>query len=145
MAKSIAKEIFIIFLLSVAILLILLVLFYEYIPNNKVIPEQEAYVTPNGVKEEIEEDIVENNTVPITYSITDADLNIYKQTGTTIEGKSNPFALEETTQTNTSNGNNNNSGNNNGDDNQLTNENTDNDTNIDKNSTGTFFNDEGIK
>ena len=147
MAKSIAKEIFIIFLLSVAILLILLVLFYDYIPNNKVIPEQEAYVTPNGVKEEIEEDIVENNTVPITYSITDADLNIYKQTGTTIEGKSNPFALEETTQTNTSNGNNNNdnNGNNNGNDNQLTNENTDNNTNIDKNSTGTFFNDEGIK
>ena len=142
MVKSVLKEIVIILLLSIAILLILMVLFYDYIPMSKVIPERAEYVTPNEVQEELAEEITENNTVPITYTITDADLNIYKQSGATVEGKSNPFALEDTTSTteNNTNGgttiNTNTQGN--------TNENKEN-TNVDRNSTGTFFNDEGIK
>ena len=141
MVKSVFKEIVIILLLSIAILLILMVLFYDYIPMSKVIPDRAEYVTPNEVQEELAEEITENNTVPITYSITDADLNIYKQSGTTVEGKSNPFALVETTTTTENNQDggttNNNSGTN-------TNENNEN-TNVDRNSTGTFFNEEGIK
>ena len=143
MLKSVMKEIVIILLLSIAILLILMVLFYDYIPLSKVMPERETYVTPSEVQQELAEDIAKNDAVPITDSVTDADLNIYKQSGTTVEGKANPFALEETSEpTNespTTNGN--------GNSNTQTNDNNQNieNTNVDKNSTGTFFNEEGIK
>ena len=40
MLKSVLKEIFIILLLSIAILLILGILLYDYIPINRVIPER---------------------------------------------------------------------------------------------------------
>lgn len=139
MVKSVLKEVVIILLLSIAILLILMVLFYDYIPMSKVIPERAEYVTPNEVQEELAEEVTENNTVPITYSITDADLNIYKQSGTTVEGKSNPFALEETTTTTENNQNTGTTNNN-----STTNDDND-DTGVDRNSTGTFFNDTGIK
>ena len=145
MLKSVMKEIVIILLLSIAILLILMVLFYDYIPLSKVMPERETYVTPSEVQQELAEDIATNNAVPITYSVTDADLNIYKQSGTTVEGKANPFALEETSEpTNespTTNGNGNSNSNTQTNDNVQKIENT----NVDKNSTGTFFNEEGIK
>ena len=139
MVKSVLKEVVIILLLSIAILLILMVLFYDYIPMSKVIPERAEYVTPNEVQEELAEEVTQNNTVPITYSITDADLNIYKQSGTTVEGKSNPFALEETTTTTENNQNTGTTNNN-----STINDDND-DTGVDRNSTGTFFNDTGIK
>lgn len=133
MIKSVIKEIFIILLLSIAILLILGILFYEYIPINKTVPEREAYTTPENIQEEIDEAITEAEKIEITYEVTDSDLNIYKQSGSYIEGKENPFLLEETT----TNPDNQNGG---------TNENTNNgQTTIDENSTGTFFNNEGIK
>ena len=59
MVKSVIKEIFIILLLSIAILLILGILFYDYIPINKVVPEAETYVTPNNVLEELNDEITE--------------------------------------------------------------------------------------
>lgn len=135
MLKSVAKEIFIILLLSLAIVLILGILFYDYIPINKYVPEKEAYVTPENVKSELEETITETEKVEVTYEVTDADLNIYKQTGTYTEGKANPFALENETVNNT-NGEAN-------DPNENTNDN--NGPTTDPNSTGTFFNEEGIK
>mgnify|MGYP001851837679 CR=1 FL=1 len=135
MLKSVAKEIFIILLLSLAIILILGILFYEYIPINKYVPEREAYVTPENVKNELEETITETGKVEVTYEVTDADLNIYQQTGTYTEGKANPFALENEIVNNT-NGEAN-------DPNENTNDN--NGPTTDPNSTGTFFNEEGIK
>ena len=139
MLKSAIKEIFIILLLSVAILLILGILFYDYIPINRVIPEREAYVAPEEVKNEVEETITETEKVEVTYEVTDSDLDKYKQTGSYTEGKVNPFKLEETTNSINEN-------------NQVTNNEISQVTNdineensIDKNSTGTFFNEEGIK
>lgn len=138
MLKSVLKEIFIILLLSIAIILILGILFYGYIPINKDIPTAEAYITPNEVQKEMNENIIEENTVTVvTYEITGADLNVYEQTGSYPEGKANPFALQETT-TNSINVIGNNVNNNTNDDNNTQ-------TNIDNNSTGTFFNEEGIK
>lgn len=139
MLKSVIKEIFIILLLSIAILLILGILFYDYIPINRVVPQKEAYSTPDEVKKEIDEEIAESEKIEVTYEVTDADLNIYKQTGSYSEGKANPFALGSTTEgnnTNEENGANGTGNNNNNDDNSDT---------VDKNSTGTFFNEEGIK
>ncbi len=143
MLKSVIKEIFIILLLSIAILLILGILFYEYIPINKVVPEKEAYTTPDEVKNEIDEEISESQKIEVTYEVTDADLNVYEQTGSYSEGKANPFALEEITDENKTNDDEQKDTNSNNDDNKN-NEDNNSDT-VDKNSTGTFFNEEGIK
>ena len=147
MLKSVLKELFIILLLSIAILLILGILFYEYIPMNRVIPEKEAYSTPNEIKDEINETITEAEKVEVTYEVTDSDLNIYKQSGRYVEGKANPFALEESNTTDTADKNNDSENNSETNDNNNNNNNNNNneETNVDKNSTGTFFNDEGIK
>ena len=139
MLKSVIKEVFIILLLSIAILLVLGILFYDYIPTNRVVPTKKAYSTPEEVKNEIEEVVTETEKVEVSYEVTDADLNIYKQSGRYVEGKANPFALESTTnETNDENGNTNTN------DNHKDDNNNNSDT-VDKNSTGTFFNDEGIK
>lgn len=134
MIKSVIKEIFIILLLSIAILLILGILFYDYIPINKVIPQKEAYTTPNDIKKELDEAITETEKVEVTYEVTDSDLNIYKQSGSYTEGKANPFMLE-TTNENTSNENTSDGG--------YTNSNET--INKNENSTNTFWDDEGIK
>ena len=143
MLKSVIKEIFIILLLSIAILLILGILFYDYIPINNVVPEKEAYTTPDEVKNEIDEEIAESQKIEVTYEVTDSDLNVYEQSGSYSEGKANPFALTETTDGNEL-GNEGQKDTNTNDDNNDNNDNNNSDT-VDKNSTGTFFNDEGIK
>ena len=140
MLKSVLKEVFIILLLSIAILLILGILFYDYIPINKVVPEKEAYTTPNEVKNEINEEISETEKIEVTYEVTDSDLNIYEQTGSYSEGKANPFSL--TTTNSSGNGTQDTNDNSTIDNNDG--ENNENGT-VDKNSTGTFFNEEGIK
>ena len=53
MAKKVIKEIIIMLLLCLAIILILGVLLYEYVPSNKIIPEEVSYTTPEEVKEEL--------------------------------------------------------------------------------------------
>ena len=65
MLKSVIKEIIIILLLSIAILLILGIFFYDYIPINQTVPTKEAYVTPNTVKEEIDEIIAGSEKVEV--------------------------------------------------------------------------------
>ena len=144
MLKSVFKEIFIILLLSIAILLILGILFYDYIPINKVIPEKEAYVTPENVKNEIDETISESEKIEVTYEVTDSDLNIYKQSGSYTEGKANPFSLGTTENNAGTGGTQTPSEEPSGNNTQNTNENNQ-PSNVDENSTGTFFNNEGLK
>lgn len=129
MAKSIIKEIFIMVLLCIAIILILGILFYDYIPSNKVVPAKEAYQTPNNVKEEINEQITEIEKTEISYEVTEKDLKLYKQSSSYKPGKPDPFAELTNEETNT-----------NGNNNTNTVENTD--KNGTTNSTNTFFNDE---
>lgn len=135
MVKSIIKEIIIMLLLCVAILLILGVLFYDYIPSNKVIPGKIAYSTPENIQEEVNEEVIEANKTKITYEVTDADLNIYKQSNSYVPGKRDPFSMESTQTTGNSTG-------------GTTNNNeeiVETNTNSDPNSTGTFFNETGKK
>ena len=136
MLKSTIKEIFIILLLSIAIFLILGILFYDYIPINRVIPEKEAYITPENVKKEVDETITETEKVEVTYEVTDSDLNIYKQSGSYEEGKSNPFALNENNDNTTSSS---------SDTSDKKDENTQKNEESNQNTTNTFWNDEGIK
>lgn len=142
MVKSVIKEIFIMILLCIAIALILGILFYDYIPTNKIIPSKEAYHTPDEVKTEIDEQITEIEKTEISYEVTDADLNVYKQTSSYRPGKPDPFSLTET-QNNTA-GNSNTLGNT-GTQGNGNNQGQNNTTKPNENSTGTFFNDEGIK
>ena len=111
MAKAIIKEIFIMLLLCVAIVLVFGVIFYDYIPTNKAVPNKlEAYVTPENIQEEIDEEIMEMNKIEVSYEITESDLDLYKQTHSYTPGKRDPFLQqvlkiqiipEETTQVTT--------------------------------------------
>ena len=53
MTKNIFKEIIIILLLTLAIILLLGVLLYDYVPMNKVVPEKVTYVATEDVKNAI--------------------------------------------------------------------------------------------
>ena len=92
MAKSIFKEILIILLVCVAIVLLMAVIFYNYIPTNKVIPAKvTAYQLPQNVEE-----IIDSSS--INYTIDDSDLTRYEQSQSYNPGKADPFSVasEET-------------------------------------------------
>lgn len=93
MIKNIIKEMIIILLLALAIILILGVLLYDYVPANKLIPEKISYTTPEKVKSELETDSnVDDMEVVITYEIDSTDLNNYKKIQEYVPGKKNPFS-----------------------------------------------------
>lgn len=99
--KSVLKEIIIILLLCCAICLILGVLFYDYIPTNKVVPSTvEAYATSNTIKEEINQEITEFQKQTVVMEITDSDLKVHKQENSYDSGKLNPFAKSSANATN---------------------------------------------
>lgn len=148
MVKSILKETFIMLLLCVAIVLLLGILFYDYIPSNRVVPEKKEYLSSETVKEELETttDNTTNDIIPKVYKITDSDLEKYKQESSYKPGKKDPFSSPEEKNENVENKDGNNTGNTNTNDGNTQNNEQKNETpNKDKNSTGTFFNDEGIK
>lgn len=90
--KNIIKEIIIVLLLILAIILILGILLYEYVPNNKIIPQQVSYTTPENVKEELStSENVDDSQVIMTYEVTATDLTNYKKTKDYVSGKKNPF------------------------------------------------------
>lgn len=123
--KNIFKEIFIMLLLCIAIILVLAVVFYEYNPMNKDIPNPIAYKMPEGlddVKNELETPLSnENEQVIRTYELTEDDLEGYEELNYDA-GKVNPFEKysEDTT-------------------NNVVNSNTVNTDKTNTNSTGTFF------
>lgn len=114
MAKNIIKEMIIFLLLALAIILILGVLLYKYVPANKIIPEKVSYTTPENVKEELStSENVDDSQVIMTYEVTATDLTNYKKTKDYVSGKKNPFESIEsqnTTTENTTSGNTVNSG-----------------------------------
>lgn len=144
MIKSVLREICIILLLCVAIVLILGVVFYDYIPSNKAVPNKlEAYTTPENIQQEIDEKVIEAEKESVTYTITGSDLNLYKQTNSYVSGKPDPFSastdISEPNNGDNPNINENSQGNSNNENKPITN------TTVDPNSTGTFFNNTGLK
>lgn len=125
MVKNVFKEIFIMILLCIAIALVLAVVFYEYNPINKEIPNPVAYKMPeelNSVESELETPLSnENEQVIQTYELTEEDLEGYKDLNYDA-GKVNPFEMysEDTT-------------------NNVVDSNTINSGKTDTNSSGTFF------
>ncbi len=100
MAKTIIKEIIIILLLCLAIIVILGLLLYDYVPMSKVVPEPVSYSTPEDVKQElIEAGSVDEDEIIMTYEVDSTDLNNYKNIKDYKPGKANPFSSYETTVT----------------------------------------------
>ena len=99
MAKKVIKEMIIILLICLAIILILGVLLYEYVPSNKIIPDAVSYTTPEAVQEELSKsEDVENDEIILTYSVDSTDLYNYERINTYVPGKPNPFSpYNETT------------------------------------------------
>lgn len=108
MSKSIIKEIIIILLITLAIIMILGVLLYEYVPANKIIPEKISYTTPENVRTELDaSQNINDDEIVVTYEIDATDLNNYKKIQEYVPGKKNPFKTIET-QENSNQQNNNN-------------------------------------
>lgn len=107
MAKNVIKEIIIILLLCLAIILILGILLYEYVPISKTVPNPVSYVRTEAVEEELaSSDTVDESQVVMTYEINSSDLNNYKQMQEYKPGKANPFAAVSEDNTGNNNGNN---------------------------------------
>lgn len=108
MAKTIFKEVLIILLVCVAIVLLMAVIFYNYIPTNKVIPAKvTAYQLPQNVEEIINETTIDSyNSSSINYTIDNADLSKYQATQSYNPGKADPFSAstEDTNSTTNNNG-----------------------------------------
>ena len=91
-------------LLILAIILILGILLYEYVPNNKIIPQQVSYTTHENVKEELSKsENVDDSQVIMTYEVTATDLTNYKKTKDYVSGKKNPFESINSQNTTTGN------------------------------------------
>lgn len=110
--KNVIKEIFIMLLLCIAIALILAVVFYDYNPINKEIPQAATYQFPSDlsdVKEDIDTPLTSNEEQVIrTYEVTEEDLNRAKHTNYDA-GKANPFMAYSDNTTTDNNSNNTNS------------------------------------
>ena len=152
MAKNIIKEIIIILLLCLAIILILGVILYEYVPSNKILPEEVSYVTPQNIKEELKNsDSIEEDKVILTYEIDESDLTNYQKIKDYKPGKVNPFSTyeEKTEENQTQNGQNttnNNSGSTNSDNSSSTGGSTQNSVqNTNTSTEGSYFPDKGTK
>lgn len=97
MAKSIAKEIIIILLLCLAIIIVLGLLLYEYVPMSKVIPEPVSYRTPEDIEEEIAQNSdIDESEVIMTYEVNSSELNDYQKVKKYNPGKANPFSSYQT-------------------------------------------------
>lgn len=142
MAKDIIKEIIIFLLLALAIILILGVLLYKYIPANKIIPEKVSYTTPENVKTELQTDeSVDDSEVVVTYQIDSTDLSNYKKIQEYVPGKKNPFASvqqdDTTSDSNSNSGTTGNTGNNSSSSNSNVNSNTGSSTTTSSSNTNT--------
>lgn len=102
--KNIIKEVFIMTLILIVLILAFGILFYDYVPTGKVIPNNVEYKLPDEIAKELEEfNVEENAPLNIVYEVTATDLTGYEK------GKINPFA-SSTAGTTDDNGNNKSSG-----------------------------------
>lgn len=92
--KRVLKQIMIILLTVITVALVFAIIFYKYIPTNKVIPTRvQAYSTPESVEAEIKESNTETEFTSENqvYEITDSDLSLYQSKRSYNPGKSDPF------------------------------------------------------
>lgn len=102
MIKQVIKEIGICIMLLIAIALILSIVFYEYIPNNKTVPiAVKAYTISEDIQEELNESLNQDEqNIVITKYISDDELDVYESKKSYNKGKANPFADYSNNETN---------------------------------------------
>ena len=94
MAKTILKQVVIILLMCGVLVLALAIVFYQYLPSNKVVPAKvTAYSTPSNRVAEITDGVTEKEfqSQNQTYELTDSDLQLFKSKKSYNPGKSDPF------------------------------------------------------
>ena len=93
MTKTIFFFIGIVLMLLIAVALLLAIIFYDYVPNNKIVPAKiQAYEMPNDIQEELKESVSGEQNIVVTRYIDNADLDAYESTNDYNKGKVNPFA-----------------------------------------------------
>ena len=104
--SKVIKEIIIMLLICLVVMLLFAVIFYEYIPNRKIVPEVVQYQATEEVKQQLADDIDQDNDdkIVLTYEVTSSDLYNYEVTNDYVPGKAAPFAVivdepEETEET----------------------------------------------
>ena len=149
MVKNVINEIIIILLLCLAIILVLGVMLYEYVPNNKQIPEEVSYVTPQNVKDELQTvGGVDEDKVILTNEVDQTDLNNYQRINDYKPGKTNPFSTYKQENVENNNSSSGNTGSNNTTSGGQTNSNGssgNNNQSSSSNSQGSYFQNKGIK
>ena len=107
MIKNIIRESIIVILILIVIILALGIVFYDYIPMNKIIPTKvEAYQISNELKEELDKQIIENanQTITKTYTVEAEELKQYEKNDEYDKGRNNPFSsIKEETDSTTQN------------------------------------------
>ncbi len=151
MVKSVIKELILVLLLCLAIILVLGILLYKYVPLAKTLPSEVAYTIPAETKEELAaSEHIDDSQVVMTYTVNASDLNNFQRTQNYKPGKANPFASYEKTTTN-SGTQNSNSGNGTTNNNEGSNSNSNLNSNGNTSSSnvtsssGQFFQDTGTK
>lgn len=93
MVKVIIRETIIALLVCLAVLLLLSVALYNYIPTNKVVPEVIQYEPSKEVKNQLNTEVKDDSEeILMTYEITANDLDNYERIDEYNPGKANPFA-----------------------------------------------------
>lgn len=92
MVKIVFKEIFIMIGLLIAIVLILGILFYKYVPTSKVVPIAAKYQQEETITNELK-DVVkpEDLKTIVTYTVDASDLKYYEKHKDYVKGKQDPF------------------------------------------------------
>ena len=145
MSKNVLREIIILLLLTLAIILLLGVLLYEYVPMNKVIPETVTYTATDETRKAIEEQSAQDDgTVVLSYEVTSTDLKNYKKVNDYKAGRKNPFSAVNTGSTSSTGTNNGNTGT---AENNSSTTNSNNEKNVNKNTSNStnYYPDKGIK
>lgn len=92
MGKIIFRETIISLLVAIAVLLILSVALYNYMPSNKVIPETVEYTPTKEIQQQLNSQVDEEQETTEPYVVTANDLDNYEKTNEYNPGKANPFA-----------------------------------------------------
>jgi len=100
MKKSIMKELFEPILVTIAVLLILSILFYIFMPSTKRISKiEEKYSLPLKMQAELEQINETSADIVKTYKVDSNDLVEYEESNDYKKGRINPFATSTTNET----------------------------------------------
>lgn len=148
--KSLSKELFIMALLLMVVVFMIGIIFYQYMPNNKTVPEPVSYradSSTTSILQEIASTSTDNEnsstsadtqSIIKSYSIGSKELSTAASKQSFTSGKTDPFA-EYIEPTPTTDGNTTNTNTTNGSNTTKTNTSTTQGSTSHSNSTGTFF------